>query len=186
MFSRGGATNAASILLATSALFINLTSIAHAEAVKPGDTPVAIGEFPESPARVYLSAREGYTYEQAVEAFKDSKVIQVSRGEIPNASDKRVRRSTEDGWYVTVNLSEKEVRAIIWGGIGAAASALGVASVSAGTAIGGPAGAVAGALGASVAGGVASALASYLSDSVTCKHYEIKIGLGWSEVQCNP
>ncbi|GAA2469505.1 hypothetical protein GCM10010388_72540 [Streptomyces mauvecolor] len=57
-------------------------------------------------------AEWGYTDEEAVEAFKDSDIVQVVWGELPPVGDGRIqKRGVSFGWYVYVTLSQSQARA---------------------------------------------------------------------------
>lgn len=84
-------------------------------------------------------ASQGYTYEEAVEAFKDSDVVKVVRGDLPGGEHSRVKRGVSLGWYVYVKLSKSQAKAI---NAGSAATAAGLI------------GAITGGIGGAVAAGV--------------------------------
>ncbi|GAA2417757.1 hypothetical protein ACFPFX_04580 [Streptomyces mauvecolor] len=106
-------------------------------------------------------AEWGYTYDEAVEAFKDSDVVQVVWGELPPAGDGRIqKRGVSFGWYVYVTLSQSQARAILFGSAATAAGIIGV---------------ITGGIGGAVAAGVYSYIASLGSDSLNkCKKVEIR------------
>ncbi|MYV89958.1 hypothetical protein [Streptomyces sp. SID1034] len=103
----------------------------------------------------------GYTYEEAVEAFKDSDVVQVVWGELPPAGDGRIqKRGVSFGWYVYVTLSQSQARAIMFGSAATAAGIIGV---------------ITGGISGAVAAGVYSYIASLGSDNLNkCKKVEIR------------
>ncbi|RFU87498.1 hypothetical protein DY218_06705 [Streptomyces triticagri] len=99
-------------------------------------------------------ASEGYTYEEAVEAFKDSDAVQVVKGDIPDEAGPSTRGVTL-GWYVYVRISQKQARAIMFGSAATAAGIIGT---------------ITGGIGGAVAAGVYSYVASLGSDNLAkCK-----------------
>ncbi|MWA14920.1 hypothetical protein [Streptomyces sp. BA2] len=101
-------------------------------------------------------ASQGYTYEEAVEAFKDSPVVTVVRGEIPEGKPSEVRpRGVSLGWYVYVKLNKSQARAV---NAGSAATAAGLI------------GAITGGIGGAVAAGVYASVVSMGADKINkCK-----------------
>lgn len=100
-------------------------------------------EAPTGDFGAYLDlASQGYTYEEAIEAFKDSEIVTVVRGDIdddtPGEGDtpRITPRGVSFGWYVYVKMSKSQAKAI---NAGSAATAAGII----GTITGGIGGAVA-------------------------------------------
>ncbi|MDQ8705518.1 hypothetical protein RCO28_23905 [Streptomyces sp. LHD-70] len=100
-------------------------------------------------------AAQGYTYEEAVEAFKDSDVVEVVRGDLPGDEESPVLRGVSFGWYVYVKLSKSQAKAI---NAGSAATAAGIIGV------------ITGGIGAAVAAGVYSYMVSLGNEGIDkCK-----------------
>ncbi|MFF9866329.1 hypothetical protein ACF1G0_13005 [Streptomyces sp. NPDC013953] len=105
-------------------------------------------------------ASQGYTYEEAVAAFKNSDVVTVVRGDIPaedqGEGPKKVARGVSLGWYVYVKLSKSQATAINYG---SAATAAGII------------GAITGGIGGAVAAGVYSYIATLGAEGIAkCKN----------------
>ncbi|MEU2956588.1 hypothetical protein [Streptomyces xanthochromogenes] len=106
-------------------------------------------------------AEWSYTYDEAIEAFKDSNAARVVWGELPPAGDGRIqKRGVSFGWYVYVTLGQSQARAILFGSAATAAGIIGV---------------ITGGIGGAVAAGVYSYIASLGSDNLSkCKKVEIR------------
>ncbi|MFG3309653.1 hypothetical protein [Streptomyces wuyuanensis] len=103
-------------------------------------------------------ASQGYTYEEAVEAFRNSDTVTVVRGNIPSDDDeggKRVARGVTLGWYVYVRLSKSQATAINYGSAATAAGIIGV---------------ITGGIGGAVAAGVYTYIATLGAEGIAkCK-----------------
>ncbi|MEV7547708.1 hypothetical protein [Streptomyces sp. NPDC089915] len=104
-------------------------------------------------------ASAGYTYEEAVEAFKDSDVVTVVRGDLPRENGEapsRVARGVSLGWYVYVKLSKSQAKAVNAGSAATAAGLIGV---------------ITGGIGAAVAAGVYAYMVSLGNEGIDrCKN----------------
>lgn len=128
-----------------------------AGATEASATPAESTAISEDQGGAYVDlASAGYTYEEAVAAFKGSDVVKVIRGEIPGEATGGVQaRGVSLGWYVYVRVSQSQARAILYG---SAATAAGII------------GAITGGIGAAVAAGVYSYVSSLGSDGLAkCK-----------------
>lgn len=135
-----------------------LVGVAPAASATPTESrnikPAAIASVDGDGAYLDL-ASQGYTYEEAVEAFKDSSVVTVVRGEIPEGRMSAAKPGVSLGWYVYVKLSKSQARAV---NAGSAATAAGLI------------GAITGGIGAAVAAGVYAAVVSMGNDKINkCK-----------------
>lgn len=102
-----------------------------------------------------------YSYEDAVEAFKDYPFIEVIRDPLPEGHAK-VKRGIQFKWHLKMTLTRTQLRAIIWGSGGAAAATASILSGGTGTVV------------AAAVGGV---LASLASDALTCERYTVTVNL---------
>ncbi|MFD0375049.1 hypothetical protein [Streptomyces sp. NPDC127112] len=104
-------------------------------------------------------ASAGYTYEEALEAFKDSDVVTVVRGDLRREGGEapsRVARGVSLGWYVYVKLSKSQAKAVNAGSAATAAGLIGV---------------VTGGIGAAVAAGVYAYMVSLGNEGIDrCKN----------------
>lgn len=102
-------------------------------------------------------ASQGYTYEEAVEAFKDSDMVQVIPGDLPaeDGGPTRVKRGVSFGYYVYVKLSKSQATAINYGSAATAAGLIG---------------AITGGIGGAVAAGVYTYIATLGAEGIAkCK-----------------
>ncbi|MFD6432463.1 hypothetical protein [Streptomyces venezuelae] len=136
-----------------------LTAVAPAASASPAGQrdikPAAVAAVDDGGAYLDL-ASQGYTYEEAVEAFKDSPVVTVVRGEVPEGDTNEVMpRGVSLGWYVYVKLNKSQAKAV---NAGSAATAAGLI------------GAITGGIGGAVAAGVYAAVVSMGNEKIDkCK-----------------
>ncbi|MFI8354095.1 hypothetical protein [Streptomyces cyaneofuscatus] len=128
--------------LTKSRIFQATCSAVLAGALLAMTAPAATAS-PVGDVGAYLNpAAQGYTYEEAVEAFKDSEIVTVVRGDIDDDTPGEggtpgiTPRGVSFGWYVYVKMSKSQAKAI---NAGSAATAAGII----GTITGGIGGAVA-------------------------------------------
>ncbi|MFC8273150.1 hypothetical protein ACFUJR_11570 [Streptomyces sp. NPDC057271] len=147
-------TCALALTLATLSAVAPAASATQQSAARPAAVVSTDGQ-----GGAYLDlASQGYTYEEAVEAFKDSDVVQVVRGDIPpeDGGPTRVKRGVTLGWYVYVKLSKSQATAINYG---SAATAAGII------------GAITGGIGGAVAAGVYTYIATLGAEGIAkCKN----------------
>ncbi|MFF8832146.1 hypothetical protein [Streptomyces sp. NPDC015131] len=127
---------------------------------RPAERPAQVVATDSQGGAFLDLASQGYTYEEAVEAFKNSTVVTVVRGDIPDESQgegpKKVARGVSLGWYVYVKLSKSQATAINYG---SAATAAGII------------GAITGGIGGAVAAGVYTYIATLGAEGIAkCKH----------------
>ncbi|MFJ6945254.1 hypothetical protein ACISU4_11500 [Streptomyces wuyuanensis] len=149
--------SACALLLAGATLATIAPTASAAE--QPAQRPAKVVATDSRGGAFLDLASQGYTYEEAVEAFKDSDVVTVVRGEIPAEDQaegpKRVARGVTLGWYVYVKLSKSQATAINYG---SAATAAGII------------GAITGGIGGAVAAGVYTYIATLGAEGIAkCK-----------------
>ncbi|MFJ8586208.1 hypothetical protein ACIRD2_16365 [Streptomyces sp. NPDC093595] len=150
---------ACALLLAGASLATIAPTASAAE--RPAERPAQVVVATDSQGGAFLDlASQGYTYEEAVEAFKNSTVVTVVRGDIPDEDQgegpKKVARGVSLGWYVYVKLSKSQATAINYG---SAATAAGII------------GAITGGIGGAVAAGVYTYMATLGAEGIAkCKH----------------
>ncbi|MFZ4268632.1 hypothetical protein [Streptomyces arboris] len=143
------------------ALLAMTAPAATALPVDSRDTRTATGT-PAGDVGAYLDpASQGYTYEEAVEAFKDSEIVTVVRGDIDEDAwgegdtPRITPRGVSFGWYVYVKMSKSQAKAI---NAGSAATAAGII------------GAITGGIGGAVAAGAYAYIVSLGNEGIDkCK-----------------
>lgn len=154
-----------SLSLATVIAFAALDSTASAAPISssrpvaitaPGTARVVIQSVDSTGGVVIQMEMSGHSYDEAAQAFAGSPSVNVVQDALPNASE-----GSSDSWHITITLTRTQARALIWGGTGAAAAAIGVATNG---------------IGAVVAAGAFAAMASFASDAFEdCEYVELRM-----------
>lgn len=148
--------SACALLLAGATLAAVAPTASAAE--QPVERPAQVVATDSQIGAILDLAPQGYTYEEAVEAFKNSDVVEVVQGDIPaeDGGPTRVKRGVTLGWYIYVKLSKSQATAVNYGSAATAAGLIG---------------AITGGIGGAVAAGVYAYIATLGAENIAkCKH----------------